>query len=91
MIGVLTRILSHASAKKEKTETVTGFKLLHFYWSFSSDIMAVKGLMFQTKTKKKKVDDLWQLISDVAPVEYLLYLFMSPCFTHTFSRLLSVG
>ena len=53
--------------------------------------MAVKGLMFQTKTKKKKVDDLWQLISDVAPVEYLLYLFMSPCFTHTFSRLLSVG
>ena len=33
-------ILSHASAKKK----AEGFQILHFYWSFSNDIMAVKGL-----------------------------------------------
>ena len=37
------KIISRAIAKK-KTETVKGFDIFHFYWSFSSDIMAVKGL-----------------------------------------------
>ena len=34
--------LSYASANK-KTERLKGFKFLHFYWLFSSDIMAAKG------------------------------------------------
>ena len=34
-------ILAHASAK---TKMFEGFKLCSFYWSFSSDIVAVKGL-----------------------------------------------
>ena len=43
----LIKILSHASAKKKKKKgfgVSTGFQLSLFYWSFSSDIMAVKGL-----------------------------------------------
>ena len=35
--------ISHASAKK-KTKRLKGFQILHFLWSFSSDIMAVMGL-----------------------------------------------
>ena len=34
-------ILSHASVKKK---TVYGFQISHFYWPFSSDIIAVEGL-----------------------------------------------
>ena len=44
MLYVLMAILSHASVKK-KTKKAYGFQTLHFYWLFSSDIMAVKGLM----------------------------------------------
>ena len=43
MLCVLMEILSHASAKK-KTKGLKGFPILHFHWSFSSNIMAVKGL-----------------------------------------------
>ena len=44
MLCVLMKILSHASAKKEDKND-QGFQIWHFYWSFSSDIMAVKGLI----------------------------------------------
>ena len=45
MLYILTKVLSHASAKR-KTERLQGFKMiLHFYWSFSSHLMAVKGLI----------------------------------------------
>ena len=37
------KILSHANAKK-KTKKAEGFQISHFYWSFSSDIMAAKEL-----------------------------------------------
>ena len=41
MLYILTKVLSHASAKR-KTERLQGFKMiLHFYWSFSSE----KGLI----------------------------------------------
>ena len=30
---------------KKEDKKSEGFQILHFYWSFSSDIMAVKGLM----------------------------------------------
>ena len=36
------KIVSRASTKKDKR--AEGFQILHFHWSFSSDIMAVKGL-----------------------------------------------
>ena len=36
------KILSHTNAKK-KTKRLKGWKNVHFGWSFSSDIMAVKG------------------------------------------------
>ena len=41
------KTLSHAnSKKKEKGEEkkAYGFQISHFYWSFSSDITAMKGL-----------------------------------------------
>jgi len=44
MLCILMKILSHASAKKEDKND-QGFQIWHFYWSFSSDIMAVKGLI----------------------------------------------
>ena len=56
VLCVLTKILSHASAKKKrerererrkkkkKKKKALGFQISHFYWSFSGDIMAVKGL-----------------------------------------------
>ena len=34
--------------KKVEKEEASGFKSSHFYWSFSSDIKAVKGLTGQT-------------------------------------------
>ena len=40
MLRVMMTILSHAGAKT-RTE---GFQILHFYGSFSNDIIAVKGL-----------------------------------------------
>ena len=43
MLHLLIKVLSHARAK-EKTERLKGFQTVHFDWSFSSDIMAVKGL-----------------------------------------------
>ena len=42
MLRVMMTILSHAGAKK-RTE---GVQILHFYGSFSNDIIAVKGLKF---------------------------------------------
>ena len=42
MLCVLIKVLSHANVKKKTN--VLGFKISHFYWSFSSDIIAVKGL-----------------------------------------------
>ena len=48
MLCASMKMLSHDSAKN-KTETVKAeFLILHFYWSFSSDTMAVKGLMLTT-------------------------------------------
>ena len=42
------KILSHASAKK-KTKMLKKFQISQFfYWPFSRDIMAVKGLMLPT-------------------------------------------
>ena len=42
---------SHAGAKKKEKrkkkeeKNAEGFEILYFYWSFSSDIMAAKGLI----------------------------------------------
>ena len=41
---VLIKILSHASAKKEENKKAEGLQISHFYWSFSRDNVAVKGL-----------------------------------------------
>jgi len=38
------KIISHANAKK-KTKRLKGFKFCIFYWSFSSDTLAMKGLI----------------------------------------------
>ena len=38
VLFVLIETLSHTNAKKKKNE---GFQTSHFYWSFSSDIVAV--------------------------------------------------
>jgi len=46
-------ILLHASAKKENIKA-SGFEIWHCYWSFSSDIMAVKGFNLEEEKKKKK-------------------------------------
>ena len=44
MVCVLMKILSYARAKN-KRKRLKAFKLIsHFYWSFSSDNMAVKRL-----------------------------------------------
>ena len=42
MLWILIKIVSHASAKKKKM--AHGFQISHCYWSFSSNIMAVKWL-----------------------------------------------
>ena len=44
MLSVLIKIFSHASAKNKKKKA-EGFQISQFYWSFSSDNLAVKGLM----------------------------------------------
>ena len=54
--------------KKERGKN--SFKYLHFYWSFSSDIMAGKGLsnslsIFQKKKKKKCTDLSHSWVSDI--------------------------
>ena len=46
MLCVLMKILSPARAKTEGKKTSV-FQISHFYWSVSSDIMAVKGLRLQ--------------------------------------------
>ena len=46
-------ILPHATVKK-KTKTEEGFQIWYFYWSFSNDILAVKGLNSKCVEKKKK-------------------------------------
>ena len=58
------RMLSKASAKKKKKKKkkAEGFNLLHFYWSFSSDIMAVTGLTNQPTNQTNN--------DDVADVQY---------------------
>ena len=43
MLCGLMKILSYGNVKK-KTKGLKGFQILHFHWSFSSDIKAVKGL-----------------------------------------------
>ena len=47
VLCVLMEILSHAGAEKEDKK-VSGFKISYFYWSFSGDTMAVKGLIITT-------------------------------------------
>ena len=46
MLYVLIKIFSHASVKR-KTKKAAGFEILHFYPSFSSDTVTVKGLKIQ--------------------------------------------
>ena len=43
MLCISMKILSHASVKKT-TKKADGFQILHFYGSFSSNLLAVKGL-----------------------------------------------
>ena len=43
MLCALMEFLSHDSAKS-KDRNSYGFQMLHFHWSFSSDIVAVKGV-----------------------------------------------
>ena len=44
MLCVLMKLLSRASVKKKKKKKAKGFWILHFKWSFSRNIVAVKGL-----------------------------------------------
>ena len=46
-------ILTHASAKKENKKA-SAFQILHFYWSFPTDIVVVKGLMKKKEKKRRK-------------------------------------
>ena len=49
------KILSQEGAEKEDKKA-EGFQILHFYWLFLSDIMAVKGLMqYNTRTIDEKL------------------------------------
>ena len=59
MLWVLVKILLHASAKK-KTKNVK-VQISQFYWLFSSNVMAVKGLKstFLESHLKKKILDLF--------------------------------
>ena len=41
---VSMKIFSHDSAGGKEDRNSEGFQILHFYWSFSSVILAVKGL-----------------------------------------------
>ena len=43
MLCVVMKVLSHASVKKGTKRLKVLFFISHIYWSFSSDIMAVKG------------------------------------------------
>ena len=43
MLCGLRKIFPHAGAKKEDKKAY-GLQIWHFYWSFSNDIQAVKGL-----------------------------------------------
>ena len=43
--------LFHMPVRKSKQE---GIQIWHFYWSFSSDSMAVKGLIWHTRRGKKE-------------------------------------
>ena len=76
MLCVLMEILSRASAKKkkkrkkkEKNKRFKGFKFLHFYDSFSNDIMAVKGLRG------------WPTLGKRPPQTVFMFSLLSCCFT----------
>ena len=43
-IYLLIKVFSHANAKKKMRKT-KGFQTVHFDWSFSSDTVAVNGLI----------------------------------------------
>ena len=58
VLSVLMRILSHANAKK-KMKKAYGFQILHFYGSFSNDIMAVKGL--RVRFEQVEEDYTWKI------------------------------
>ena len=47
------KIFSHASAKRG-TKRIKRVQISRFYWSFSSDIMAVKGLKPEKQTNKRE-------------------------------------
>ena len=62
MLCAVMKVLSNARAKT-KTKTLQWFNISHFYWSVSSDIMAVKyrfrssrtlGIYVRTGTKKSQ-------------------------------------
>ena len=38
---------------EKENKKAKGFQILHFYWSFWRDIMAVKGLMYKVKQQPK--------------------------------------
>ena len=43
----------HRPVRKKENKNALGFETSHFYWSFSSDIMAVKGLNTFTACQMK--------------------------------------
>ena len=64
MLWVLMKAFLHASAAK-KTKKVKRFQISHFYWSFSSDFVAVKELIYwhEISDKKKKKKKKWQKLT----------------------------
>ena len=46
LVEILLCANVHENKKKKKKEKAWGFQTWHFYWSFSSDIVAVKVLTF---------------------------------------------
>ena len=60
MLCILIKILLHASVK-QTTKRLMGFKFSHFYWSFSNDIVAVKGYGQKKVEEKKRLEKFFRL------------------------------
>ena len=66
MLCVLTEILSVLHIKREtkkKERLLKAFQISHFYWSYSNDIVAVKGLKRECQWKlprgAKQLQETW--------------------------------
>ena len=75
MLRVVMKVLSRASEKMETKR----FLILHIYWSFSSDIMAAKGL----STNAQLSDNLpcHSHVGDIITTNSAFFSFFLCCFS----------